>query len=59
MRSERASDRLLQIYLWVFLAYLFLPLAIMAAATFNTSRFPTVTPWLGTTTRWFEALYND
>ena len=31
----------------------------MAVATFNTSRFPTVTPWTGFTTRWFEALYND
>ncbi|PSC04837.1 ABC transporter permease [Alsobacter soli] len=59
MQASRASDRLLQIYLGVFLVYLFLPLVIMAAATFNTSRFPTVTPWLGTTTRWFEALYND
>ncbi|GGH33868.1 putrescine ABC transporter permease PotI [Alsobacter metallidurans] len=59
MQSHRASDRLLTIYLGLFLLYLFLPLVVMAAATFNTSRFPTVTPWLGTTTRWFEALYND
>ncbi|MHB2167324.1 ABC transporter permease [Alsobacter sp. R-9] len=57
--SPRASDRLLQGYLLLFLAYLFLPLAIMVAATFNTSRFPTITPWLGTTTRWFDVLWND
>jgi spermidine/putrescine transport system permease protein len=59
MRSERASDRILQVYLGLFLLYLFVPLAVMAVATFNTSRFPTVTPWTGFTTRWFEALYND
>ena len=31
----------------------------MAAATFNDSRFPTVTPWDGTTLRWFGELAND
>jgi spermidine/putrescine transport system permease protein len=31
----------------------------MAVATFNTSRFPTVTPWLGTSLKWFDALAND
>ena len=36
-----------------------LPLAVMAAATFNTSRFPTVTPWLGFTVDWFAALFRD
>ncbi len=59
MSGTRASERLLQAYLVLFLLYLFLPLVIMVAATFNTSRFPTVTPWLGTTTRWFEVLWND
>jgi len=59
MTGTRASERLLQGYVVLFLLYLFLPLGIMVAATFNTSRFPTVTPWLGTTTRWFEVLWND
>lgn len=59
MTGMKASERLLQAYMVLFLLYLFLPLAIMVAATFNTSRFPTVTPWLGTTTRWFEVLWND
>jgi spermidine/putrescine transport system permease protein len=57
--NGRGSDLLLRVYLGVFLAYLFLPLVIMAAATFNTSRFPTVTPWLGTTLRWFGELARD
>ena len=57
--NGRGADLLLRVYLGAFLAYLFLPLAIMAAATFNTSRFPTVTPWLGTTLRWFGELAGD
>lgn len=47
------------IYMVLFFAYLFLPLLVMAAATFNTSKFPTVTPWLGTTLDWFSALWAD
>ncbi|MBL0373321.1 ABC transporter permease [Rhizobium sp. KVB221] len=46
-------------YLLVFFVYLFAPLAILAAATFNKSSFPTVSPWLGTTLQWVEALAND
>lgn len=47
------------IYMILFFTYLFLPLAVMTAATFNTSKFPTVTPWLGTTLQWFSALWAD
>ncbi|WP_309085331.1 ABC transporter permease [Chelativorans sp.] len=58
-----AADRILKglfgFYLAAFFIYLFAPLAIMAAATFNTSRFPTVTPWQGTTLEWFNALAAD
>jgi spermidine/putrescine transport system permease protein len=46
-------------YMALFFIYLFLPLVVMAAATFNTSKFPTVTPWLGTTLDWFAALWAD
>lgn len=46
-------------YLVLFFAYLFLPLTIMAAATFNDSRFPTITPWMGFTLKWFGALWED
>ena len=48
-----------RLYLLAFFVYLFLPLFVMGVATFNDSRFPTVTPWLGTTTQWFDALFND
>lgn len=59
MRRRSGSEILTQVYLGVFLVYLFLPLIVMATATFNTSRFPTVTPWLGTTLKWFVELYQD
>jgi spermidine/putrescine transport system permease protein len=55
----RASAWVFNAYLGLFFAYLFIPLMIMSAATFNTSRFPTITPWLGTTLQWFVALWND
>jgi spermidine/putrescine transport system permease protein len=55
----RSSEVLLRLYIGLFFAYLFLPLAIMMAATFNASRFPTVTPWTGTTLQWFAALWAD
>lgn len=46
-------------YMVLFFAYLLVPLGVMAAATFNASKFPTVTPWQGTTLQWFEALWRD
>ncbi|WP_110631419.1 ABC transporter permease [Salinicola salarius] len=59
MSSSRFFSWALKAYLLVFFVYLFLPLMIMAAATFNESRFPTVTPWTGTTLQWFSALWAD
>lgn len=59
MTADRFRSTLVGAYLALFFAYLFLPLVVMGAATFNTSRFPTVTPWLGFTTQWFSALFAD
>lgn len=53
------SDWIMRVYLAAFLAYLFVPLIIMSAATFNDSRFPTIMPWRGFTLKWFEALFAD
>ena len=53
------SELLLRVYLGAFFLYLFVPLAIMSAATFNISRFPTVAPWRGFTLQWFDALWAD
>jgi spermidine/putrescine transport system permease protein len=60
MNGQRSgSELVLRAYLGLFFVYLFLPLVIMGVATFNSSRFPTVTPWLGTTLKWFVALWQD
>lgn len=53
------AKALFRFYLAAFFLYLFAPLAVMGLATFNTSRFPTVTPWQGTTLQWFEQLWAD
>lgn len=57
------SDRLFRIsfalYLLAFAAYLLMPLVIMGAAAFNESRFPTITPWQGTTAAWFDEMWRD
>jgi spermidine/putrescine transport system permease protein len=59
MSSRRIADVFTNAYLGVFFAYLFMPLLVMGIATFNASRFPTVTPWQGTTLKWFSALAAD
>jgi len=59
MRAALIPRALFALYLLAFFVYLFAPLAIMGAATFNDSRFPTVTPWRGTTLKWFEELWAD
>lgn len=57
--ADRIARALFAFYMVAFFLYLFMPLAVMSAATFNTSRFPTVTPWQGTTLQWFSALWAD
>jgi spermidine/putrescine transport system permease protein len=59
MNAGRLATALTWTYVAAFFVYLFLPLVVMVAAAFNTSRFPTVTPWLGFTTAWFDALWAD
>ncbi|MFN3984919.1 MAG: ABC transporter permease [Rhodocyclaceae bacterium] len=54
MSSRRIFDLMVVAYLLLFFAYLFLPLIFMSAAAFNDSRFPTMLPWEGFTTRWFH-----
>ncbi len=59
MRQTRKSDWLFHLYLAIFLVYLLVPLVIMGGAAFNDSRFPSVYPWVGWTTKWFVELWND
>ena len=59
MSAESFARWAIRAYLALFFAYLFLPLAIMGGATFNASRFPTITPWQGATLQWFFVLFAD
>lgn len=59
MARTRLQTILINVYLVVFFSYLLLPLIVMVAATFNTSHFPTIIPWSGTTLQWFNALVED
>lgn len=57
--ADRIFRAMFVFYLAAFGIYLFAPLAIMGAAAFNESRFPTVIPWQGTTLDWFAAMWAD
>ncbi|MBJ7536523.1 ABC transporter permease [Marinomonas transparens] len=59
MKSATIMRIGVRFYIGVFFLYLFTPLIIMGLATFNDSRFPTVSPWKGVTLKWFEALAQD
>jgi spermidine/putrescine transport system permease protein len=59
MNQGRKSDWLFHMYLVVFLIYLLGPLVIMGGAAFNDSRFPSIYPWNGWTSRWFVELWSD
>lgn len=58
-KADRFLKALFYLYMAAFFIYLFAPLVIMSAAAFNTSRFPTVVPWRGTTLTWFNAMIAD
>lgn len=47
------------LYFWLFVLYLMLPLIVMAGASFNDSKLPTIVPWKGLTWQWFSDLWAD
>lgn len=59
-RVERDwANAILNGYVAVFFAVMFLPLLFMIAAAFNASPTPSITDWQGFTLRWFRELPND
>ena len=58
-RQRDWSGALLNGYLMLFFAYLFLPLIFMVIAAFNASPTPSVTDWQGFTLKWFQQLPYD
>ncbi|AJQ92557.1 ABC transporter permease [Gynuella sunshinyii] len=59
MNSQTVLRWSVRFYIGFFFLYLFIPLIIMGLATFNDSRFPTISPWKGFTLKWFAALAQD
>lgn len=55
----RGSRIVLNIYMVIFFAYMFLPLILMVAAGFNDFATPSVTVWRGFTLKWFGVLAQD
>lgn len=47
------SSRLLSIYTWVFLCFMFTPLILMILSSFNDLSPPSVTQWEGLTGKWY------
>lgn len=60
-RAQRreVTDIVLNAYILIFFAYMFLPLVLMVAAAFNASPTPSVVDWQGFTFRWFMDLPSD
>jgi len=59
MISRRILSLFCTLYMIAFMLYMLAPLAIMAAASFNTASIPTVSPWKGFTLEWFSILLKD
>jgi len=59
MTSSQIHKWVIQGYILLFFTYLFGPLIIMSASAFNTSSYPTITPWEGLTLHWFSDLANN
>jgi spermidine/putrescine transport system permease protein len=60
-RSYRreSADVILNAYIVIFFAYMFLPLILMVIAAFNESPNPSVVDWQGLTFKWFTGLLQD
>lgn len=59
MTSRGVMKLMVGFYILLFFTYLFGPLAMMGASAFNESPFPQVSPWEGTTFKWFGFLLSN
>jgi len=59
MKSTDILKWVIRGYILLFFLYLFGPLIIMSASAFNTSTYPTITPWEGFTLHWFADLSDN
>jgi len=59
MTSRGVMKLMVGFYILLFFVYLFGPLMMMGASAFNESPFPQVSPWEGTTFKWFGHLLSN
>lgn len=59
MTSKSFGSFVIRAYLVIFLLFMLLPLVVMGGAALNDTRFPSIYPWAGFTSRWFVDLWND
>ncbi|MCB1883899.1 MAG: ABC transporter permease subunit [Geminicoccaceae bacterium] len=59
MAGKGKAGVVLDLYIGLFLVYLFAPLLVMSLAAFNAYPYPSVTQWDGFTLKWFAALAHD
>ncbi len=59
MNSRIVSRIALGTYLVIFFGYLLGPLVVMSLTAFNSSSFPSVSPWACFTFEWFDVLFHD
>ena len=59
MTSGRIMKLAVGFYILLFFSYLFGPLVVMSLTAFNSSEFPSVSPWNCFTPEWFGVLVND
>lgn len=52
------ANRLLSIYTWAFLAFMFGPLVLMILSSFNDASPPSVTDWQGLTGKWYAFFWR-
>jgi len=59
MNSKSIIRIALGAYLIIFFSYLLGPLVVMSMTAFNSSGFPSVSPWACFTFEWFRVLFDD
>lgn len=56
LNTRRLGDRLLKVYVWLIIAWLFLPIAVMIVFGFNDTQSKSNVTWQGFTLRWWGRL---
>lgn len=56
---HKFRQSLARLYMGLFLGFMLAPLVVMSGAAFNNNKLPSIVPWKGWTTFWFEEMITD